>query len=214
VAGPSVYPCFGACSTSTGCGAKKSLHATERNSERVRTLRQQHVEAIADRTDMSRFHFLDETGLRLDYTRRYGRAWGGRRVAGAVPLRRANCSLTLIGASSVRGLHGVQVLEGALNQPSFALYIGRILAPQLRRGDMLVLDNLRVHHLTCLHEWLARRGVEVLFLPPYSPDFTLIEQAWSKLKTKLRQAQARTRQALEEALHPAIDWITGPDAKA
>lgn len=69
-------------------------------------------------------------------------------MGGAVPLRRPNCSLTL----TVRGLHGVQVLEGALNQPSFALYISRILAPQLRRGDVLVLDNLRVHHLTGLRE--------------------------------------------------------------
>ena len=169
-----------------GCGAKKSLHATERGSERVRTLRQQHVEAIAARADVGRFHFLDETGLRLAYTRRYGRARGGRRVVGAVPLRRPSRSLTLIGALSVRGLHGVQVLEGALNQHSFALYIGHILAPPLPRGDVLVLDNLRVHHLTGLREWLGQRGIEVLFLPPYSPDFTPIEQAWSKLKTKLR----------------------------
>ncbi len=172
------------------------------------------MEAIAQRPDVARFHFLDETGLRLDYTRRYSRARGGRRVAGAVPLRRPARSLTLIGALSVRGLHGVQVLEGALNQHSFALYIARILAPQLRRGDVLVLDNLRVHHLTGLREWLAQRGIEVLFLPPYSPDFTPIEQAWSKLKTKLRQVQARTREALEEALHIAIDWITAYDAKA
>lgn len=135
-----------------GLRRKKSLHATKRSSERVRALLQQHVEAIAARTDVSRFHFLDETGLRLDYTRRYGRARDGRRVAGAAPLRQPNRSLTLIGALSVRGLHGVQVLKGALNQPSFALYVGRILAPQLRRGDVLVLDNLRVHHLTGLHE--------------------------------------------------------------
>jgi transposase len=57
---------------------------------------------------------------------------------------------------------------------------------------VLVLDNLRVHHLTGLREWLVQRGIEVLFLPPYSPDFTPIEQAWSKLKIKLRQGQART----------------------
>jgi transposase len=179
----------------------------------VRTLRQQQVEAIAARTDVGRFHFLDETSLRLDYTRRYGRARGGRRVGGAVPLRRPARSLTLIGALSVRGLHGVQVLEGALNQPSFALYIGRILAPQLRRGDVLVLDNLRVHHLTGLREWLARRGIEVLFLPPYSPDFSPIEQAWSKLKTKLRACAARSYEALQAALHEAVDWITGQDAR-
>lgn len=97
-----------------GLRRKKSLPATERDSERVRTLRQQQVEALAARADVGRFHLLDETGLRLDYTRRYGRAQGGRRVAGAVPLRRPSRSLTLIGALSGRGLHGVQVLEGGV----------------------------------------------------------------------------------------------------
>jgi len=95
--------------------------------------------------------------------------------AGLGPCPCAARSLTLIGALSGHGLHRVQVLEGALNQYSFALYISRILAPQLRLGDVLVLDNLRVHHLAGLREWLLQRGIEVLFLPPYSPDFTPIE---------------------------------------
>ena len=142
----------------------------------MRELRRQHVEAVAGRRDVHRFYFLDETGLRLDYCRRYGRAPGGRRVGGAVPLRRGQ-SLTLIGALGVRGLKGVQLLEGALNQRGFAYYVVRLLAPQLRRGDVLVLDNLRVHHVPGLHQWLARRGIELLFLPPYSPDFTPVEQA-------------------------------------
>lgn len=129
-------------------------------------MRSAHVEALAQRLDVARFHFLDETGLRLDYTRRFGRARGGRRVVGAVPLRCPARSLTLVGALSV---HRVQALEGALNQRSFALYISRILAPQLRLGDVLVLDNLRVHHLIGLREWLAQRGIEVLFLPPTRP---------------------------------------------
>jgi hypothetical protein len=143
-------------------------------------LRSAHVEAIAQRPDVARFHFLDETGLRLDYTRRFGRARGGQSVAGAVPLRRLARSFTLIGALSVRGLHGVQVLTGALTLRSFALYISRILAPQLRRGDVLVLDNLRAHHLTGLREWLAQRGIEVLFLlstRPTSPHRAGLEQA-------------------------------------
>ncbi|GAA3929121.1 hypothetical protein GCM10022406_13270 [Hymenobacter algoricola] len=171
------------------------------------------MEAVAARADVHRFHCLDETGLRLDYSRRYGRARGSRRVAGAVPLRRGR-SLTLIGALSVRGLHGVQLLEGALNHRRFALYIVRMLAPQLRRGAVLVLDNLPVHHLSGVRQWLARRGIELLFLPPYSPDFTPVEQAWSKLKTRLRQAQARTYQALKEAVQDAIDWISSDGAKA
>ena len=179
----------------------------------MRELRRQHVEAVAERPDVHRFYFLDETGLRLDYTRPYARAPGGRRVGGAVPLRRGK-SLTLIGVLGVRGRQAVQVLDGALNQRSFAFYVGRVLGPQLRRGDVLVLDNLPVHKLGGLQQELAQRGVEVLFLPPYSPDFTPVEQAWSKLKTQLRQAQARTREALEAAVQTAVDWITSHDANA
>jgi len=84
----------------------------------------------------------------------------------------------------------------------------------LRRGDVLVLDKLRVHQLTGRREWLLQRGIEGRFLPPYSPDFIPIEQAWSKLRTKLRQVRARSREALEEGLHTAINWITGHAAKA
>jgi transposase len=178
----------------------------------VRQARQQHVEQVCTRADVARFHFLDETGLRLDYARTHGRAMGGRRVGGAVPLTPGR-SLTLIGALSVRGLGAVQLLEGALNRRSFAFYLAHCLAPTLRPGDVLVLDNLRVHHLTGLREWLAERGVEVVFLPPYSPDFAPVEQAWSKLKAKLRTSAARSCDALHEALYEAVNWITSQDAK-
>ena len=176
------------------------------------TARHQHVEQVCTRPDVAHFHFLDETGLRLDYARTHGRAVGGRRVGGAVPLRRGP-SLTLIGALSLRGLGAVQVLKGALTQRGFALYVAHCLAPTLRPGDVLVLDNLSVHKLGGLREWLAARGVQVLFLPPYSPDFSPIEQAWSKLKTKLRTCAARSYEALQETLHEAIDWVTSQDAR-
>lgn len=171
-----------------------------------------HVETRCTRPDVARFHFLDETGLRLDNARTHARAVGGARVGQAVPLKRGP-SLTLIGALSVRGLEAVQVLAGALNQRRFAFYVTQCLAPTLRPGDVVVLDNLAVHKLDGVREWLAERGVEMLFLPPYSPDFTPVEQAWSKLKTKLRTAQARTQQALEEAISAAVGWITSADAR-
>lgn len=170
------------------------------------------MQTVCTRPDVARFHFLDETGLRLDYCRQYARAPGGQRVGQAVPLTRGR-SLTLIGALSVQGLGAVQLLEGGLNYTNFAWYVTECLGPTLRRGDVLVLDNLSVHKLPGVVEWLAERGVEVVFLPPYSPDFSPIEQAWSKLKTALRAAQARTRQALEQALHEAISWITSQDAR-
>lgn len=178
----------------------------------MQAARRTHVETVCTRPDVARFHFLDETGLRLDYVRTHGRALGGRRVRGARPLKRGTAR-TLIGTLSVRGLGAVQLLDEALTKRRFAFYVARCLAPTLRRGDVLVLDNLPVHHLSGLREWLATRGVEVVFLPPYSPDFTPIEQAWSKLKTKLRAAAARTPAQLEAALHEAIGWITSQDAR-
>ena len=132
-------------------------------------------------------------------------------MGGAVPLTRGR-SLTLIGALSVKGLGAVQVMEGALTQHRFAWYITQCLAPTLRAGDVLLLDNASAHKVAGVTERLAERGVQLLCLPPYSPDFTPVEQAWRKLKTKLRAAQARTRQALEQALQQAIDWITSTDA--
>lgn len=178
----------------------------------MREARAEHVETVCTRSDVARFHFLDETGLRLDYCRRYARAPGGQRVGQPVPLTRGR-SLTLIGALSVRGLGAVQMLEGSLTYVSFTWYVTQCLAPTLRRGDVLVMDNLSVHKLPGVVDWLAERGVEVIFLPPYSPDFSPVEQAWSKLKTKLRTAQARTRQALEQALQEAINWIASQDAR-
>jgi transposase len=178
----------------------------------VRAARQQHVETVCTRPDVARFRFLDETGLRLDYARTHARAVCGARARGAVPLKRGP-SLTLIGALSVRGLRAVQLLEGALNYRSFAFYVAYCLAPTLCSGDVLVLDNLRVHHIGGLRQWLAERGVELLFLPPYSPDFTPVEQAWSKLKTKLRTSAARSYDALKQALGEAIDWISSQDAR-
>lgn len=146
------------------------------------------------------------------WTIRYARAVGGQRVGQGVVQQRGR-SLTLIGALSVQGLGAVQLLEGALNQRSFAWYVTECLAPTLRPGDVLVLDNLPVHKLDGVEQWLAQRGVQVLFRPPYSPDFSPVEQGWSKLKTKLRQAQARTQQALETAVQEAMEWITSQDAR-
>jgi len=202
-----------ACVGRAGLAPQKKLARGGAHTERVHELRRHYVEQVAARRDVHRFFFLDEPGLRLDYTRRSGRAPGAQRVRQGVPLQRGR-ALTLIGVLSVGGLRAVQLLAGALTQRSFAFYVAHCLAPQLRRGDVLVLDNLPVHHLDGLEAELAKRGVEVLFLPPYSPDFSPIEHAWSKLKTTLRRDQARTPEALEQALKTALDGITGDDAKA
>ncbi|MGI4869850.1 MAG: transposase [Janthinobacterium lividum] len=104
-------------------------------------------------------------------------------------------------------------LDGALNEAAFATYLDQVLGPTLVPGDVVVLDNLGVHHMDGMAERVAAYGTRLLFLPPYSPDFNPIELAWSKLKTALRTAQARTRQALSEALTQACNWITKTNAQ-
>ena len=101
-----------------------------------------------------------------------------------------------------------------MNTETFAWYIREELAPRLRPGQVVILDNLSVHKAASIREALAERQCEVLFLPPYSPDFTPIEQAFSKLKAILRGLGARTQDALQEAVRLAVEAITRNDAAA
>jgi transposase len=167
---------------------------------------------VAQHEDPRRFKFVDETGLHLAFVRRYGRAPGGQRVSQGVPLR-VGTAVTVVGALTVNGLEAVMSLDGALNQDSFATYLDQVLGPTLVPGDVVVLDNLPVHKVAGMAARVEARGARLLFLPPYSPDFAPIEQAWSKLKTALRTAAARSRQALEQALTDAVAWITTQDVQ-
>lgn len=167
---------------------------------------------MAQHEDPRRFKFVDETGLHLAFARRYGRALGGQRVGQGVPLR-VGTPVTLVGALTVNGLEAVMSLDGALNAASFAVYLEQVLGPTLVPGDVVVLDNLPVHKMAGMAQLVEARGARLLFLPPYSPDFAPIEQAWSKLKTALRTATARSRDALERALDQAVAWITSQDAQ-
>lgn len=187
------------------------MHAAERDTERVKGLRQDFIEAI-QYEDVTRFKFVDETSVNLTYTRRYGRALGGRRVDAAVPLRNGP-NVTVIAARSAQGMEAVMELDGAVNAASFAVYLEQVLGPGLQPGDVVVLDNLQVHKAAGLAELVAARGARLLYLPPYSPDFTPIELAFSKLKTHLRTAAARTREVLTTALQAALAWLTAEDAQ-
>ena len=164
---------------------------------------------MARHEDPRRFQFVDETGLPLAFARRYGRAPGGQRVGQGVPLR-VGTPLTLVGALTVNGLEAVMSRDGA----SFAAYLDQVLGPTLVPGDVVVArGNLPVHQVAGMAQLVEDRGARRLFLPPYSPDFAPIEQAWSKLKTALRTAMARTRDALERALVQAVAWSTSQDAQ-
>lgn len=177
----------------------------------MKNLRRAFLESLPGE-DFTRFRFVDETSVNLTYTRRYGRASGGRRVDQAVPLHNGP-NVTVVAALTPGGVEAVMELDGAVDTASFVAYVEQVLGPTLVPGDVVVLDNLRVHKAPAVAGALAAFGARLLFLPPYSPDFTPVELAFSKLKTCLRTAQARTREALTEALQTAIEWITPADAE-
>ncbi|WP_317170917.1 IS630 family transposase [Hymenobacter lapidiphilus] len=190
---------------------KKSVHATERDTDRVRALRQAFIEAVQQQ-DFSCFKFVDETSTNLTYCRRYARAIGGQRAAQAAPLHNGP-NVTLVATLTTQGLHACMTVSGAVNGDVFAAYLAQVLGPTLVAGDVVVLDNLPAHKVAGLAELVEARGARLLYLPPYSPDFNPIEWAFSKLKTWLCTAQARTREALEAVIADAANWISEQDAK-
>jgi transposase len=160
-----------------------------------------------------RLVFLDESAVNTAMTPTHGRAPRGERVHDSVP-RNYGEQTSLVGALSFgRGLIAVMTLTGAVDTLAFDAYLARVLAPRLRKGDVVVLDNLGVHKASQVEEVAAERGARVLWLAPYSPDFSPIEQCWSKIKTLLRAAKARTREELEQALARAIRLITKSDIR-
>lgn len=122
--------------------------------------------------------------------------------------------MTLIGALSRRGLEAPMTIEGATDGEVFSAYVHHVLGPTLKRGEIVVMDNLRAHKVSGIREAIEARGARLLYLPPYSPDLSPIERCWSKLKTALRARGARTRRALAQALKQTLATITKADAVA
>jgi transposase len=161
--------------------------------------------------DASEFVFVDECGSNIALTPLYGRAPKGQRVTDSVPRNRGK-NTTLIASLSLEGLGASMILEGAANAAAFEAYIEHILVPSLHSGQVVVMDNLRVHKTARVRQLLEDKGCQVLFLPAYSPDFSPIEEMFSKAKTFLRRLKARTREALEEAIAQALLTVTSQDA--
>jgi transposase len=159
-----------------------------------------------------RFLFIDESAVNTAMTRRYGRAPRGERVYDSAP-RNYGSHTSIIGALSLRGLVATMTVEGAVDTLCFDAYLEQVLAPQLQRGDVVVLDNLGAHRASRIEEVAVDRGAQVLWLPPYSPDYSPIEQCWSKIKSYLRGAKARTTEALDKALAQAIELVTKADIR-
>jgi len=155
--------------------------------------------------------FLDEAGSHVAMTPDYAWAPRGQRVNDAVPRNRGTVT-TMIGALTVVGLVALMTVEGATDAEVFDAYVEHVLVPQLKPGDIVVVDNLGAHKSVAIRDRIEAAGARLLFLPPYSPDFNPIEECWSKLKTLLKKVGARTREELDQAIAYCMTRITPSDA--
>lgn len=170
-------------------------------------------EVVRTGLDADEVVVIDEFGANIDLTRYYGRAQAGKRVYEAAP-RNTPPNTTTIAALTNQGVGASLVFEGSLNRATFEAYIEQVLGPTLREGQVILLDNASAHHGGRIEELIAARGCRLVYLPPYSPDFSPIELAISKTKGNLRRLKARSREALEEAIGLALASITRADARA
>jgi transposase len=148
-------------------------------------------------------------------TRRYARSPRGERAVGSAPLAKA-ARLTIVGALSTDGMLATEASEEAISGTGFLAYLRDRLIPELQRvkpDAIVVLDNLRPHHVKAVRELLLGAGLGLIYLPAYSPDLSPIEPAWSKFKTILRTLAARTKEALMAAIVPALQAISASDAR-
>ena len=157
--------------------------------------------------------FIDESGVHLGLTRLHGRAAPGERVVEATP-GESGPHYTVVAALSLEGIEAPWVFEEAMTTIAFETYVETQLAPTLRRGDIVIADNLSSHKSAAARRAIEARGAQLVFLPPYSPDFSPIELAWAKVKQALRAAKARAWEALIDALSVALRAISSDDAWA
>jgi len=157
--------------------------------------------------DPVRLVFIDETGATTKMARLRGRSRRGERCRAAVPHGHWKTT-TFTAGLRLDGLSAPMVLDGPMNGAAFLAYVEQLLVPTLRPGDVVIMDNLPAHRVSGVREAIEAAGATRLFLPPYSPEFNPIEQAFAKLKAFLRKTAARTKEALWTAIADALDIFT------
>jgi transposase len=187
---------------------KRSVGASERDE----WLRAAWRVMLAARIDPERLVFVDEMGTNTSLSPIYAWAPKGRRAHCSVPHNRGK-NTTLLSSMSLSGMGPSLAVDGPTDREVFEAYVERVLAPTLRAGQVLVMDNLSVHKGERVRELIEHRGCELLYLPPYSPDLNPIEEAFGKIKGLLRKAEARTREALVEAMGRVLSAVSKHDAR-
>lgn len=162
--------------------------------------------------DARRLIFIDETWAKTNMTRLRGRALRGERLVAKTPHGHWKTT-TLIAALGLEGIRCSTVVDGAVNADVFESFVEHVLAPELRPGDVVVMDNLSSHKRARTRRMIEATGAQLEFLPPYSPDLNPIEMVFSKLKQLLRSLGLRTRAALWTAMQGVLDQVTTSDAQ-
>ena len=202
-------------STAPFAAQKKSLHDSQRDTPRVQQRRADfQTEFIQTlETQVKHLKFIDETGMNLGLTRTYGRAAPGQRVVEGTP-GISGAHYTAIAALGWQGVQAPWIWEGSMTASIFEDYVEYQLAPVLRQGDLVVVDNLSAHKCLRAQQLIEAHGARLVFLPPYSSDFNPIELCWSKVKIALRAAKARTWDALVDELARALRSVNPTDVQA
>ena len=156
---------------------------------------------------------IDESGTSTKMARLYGRAPRGARCRASIPHGHWQTT-TFVGGLTLDGVVAPMTIDGAMTGQAFLAYVEQVLAPTLKPGDIVVLDNLPAHKPIAIRKAIEAVGAVMLFLPPYSPDFNPIEMAFSKIKALLKKAAARTVYHLWDAIREAIDAVTPQDARS
>jgi transposase len=160
--------------------------------------------------DVNSLIFIDESSVNCGMTRLYGRSQKGERVNDYTPDVRFERTSVI----SVIRLDGTQVpfmYKGTLNAELFKVYISEALSPTLRKGDIVIMDNLSSHKVNGVLDSIYAKGATVMFLPPYSPDLNPIEMSWSKMKSVLRKSKATTYDEMVKSMKTALDSFTKSD---
>jgi transposase len=157
--------------------------------------------------DPARLVFIDETWAKTNMARSHGRAPRGERLRMGVPHGHWRTT-TFVAGLSMRGIVAPFVLSGPINRAAFETYVDRVLVPDLRPGDIVIMDNLSSHKGPEVARMIEAAGAELRFLPPYSPDFNPIEQAFAKLKAMLRKAAERSVDGLWDAIARIIETFS------
>ncbi|UGY28867.1 IS630 family transposase [Bradyrhizobium barranii subsp. apii] len=181
---------------------KKTAHAAEQRRGDINAAREEWFEGQID-LDPERLVFIDETSANTKMARLYGRSPRGERCRAAIPHGHWKTTTFTAGLRS-DGLIAPLVLDGPMDGDAFLAYVEQLLAPSLRPGDTVIMDNLPAHKVHGVREAIRAVGASLLYLPPYSPDFNPIEMAFSKLKALLRAAAARTMPDLWQAIANAL----------